>query len=113
MAKQIWLAYRFCSFCQYAVQILQAEIAPSQTIEHQFGYYYIQDAASTLPVALFNPINKNHLVLDIAASPGGKTTQLIDRSLDRAFIIANDSSASRLSALRVVSQNWGHGKRHD
>ncbi len=94
-------------FWQYAVQILQAEIAPSQTIEHQFGYYYIQDAASTLPVALFDPIDKNHLVLDMAASPGGKTTQLIDRSLDRAFIIANDSSASRLSALRVVIQNWG------
>lgn len=60
-----------------------------------------------LPVSLFNAIEKSHLVLDMAASPGGKTTQIIDRSQDKAFIIANDSSASRLSALRVVTQGWG------
>ncbi len=94
-------------FWHSACQILEAATSPSQTIEHQFDYYYIQDAASMLPVSLFSPIEKNHLILDMAASPGGKTTQIIDRSQDKAFIIANDSSASRLSALRVVTQGWG------
>lgn len=94
-------------FWHHALQVLEAETPPSQTIEHQFYYYYIQDAASMLPVSLFSPIEENHLVLDMAASPGGKTTQIVDRSQDKAFIIANDSSASRLSALRVVTQGWG------
>ncbi len=94
-------------FWQHAAQILNAETSPSQTIEHRFGYYYIQDAASMLPVALFSPIQEGEVILDMAASPGGKTTHLIDRALEKAFILANDSSASRLSALRVVTQSWG------
>ena len=94
-------------FWPHAAQILDAETSPSQTIEHRFGYYYMQDAASMLPVALFSSFHEGELILDMAASPGGKTTQLIDRSLEKAFILANDSSASRLSALRVVTQSWG------
>ena len=95
------------AFWKHAVQIIGADTPPSQTIEHRFGYAYIQDAASMLPVALFSPIQEGELILDMAASPGGKTTHLIDRSLEKAFILANDSSASRLSALRVVTQSWG------
>ena len=94
-------------FWNAACQILRSETLASQTVEHRFGYYYIQDAASILPVALFDPIQADQLILDMAASPGGKTTQLMDRSLDKAFILANDSSFSRLNALRVVSQTWG------
>lgn len=94
-------------FWKNAAQVLASETPPSQTTEHRFGYYYIQDAASMLPVALFSPIQEGELILDMAASPGGKTTHLIDRSLEKAFIVANDSSASRLSALRVVTQSWG------
>jgi 16S rRNA (cytosine1407-C5)-methyltransferase len=65
-------------FSSEAVQVESAQLSPSQTIEHKLGQFYIQDAASILPVSLFTPSNKNLLVLDMAASPGGKTTQLID-----------------------------------
>lgn len=94
-------------FWEFGMQVSNAQTPISQTIEHRFAYYYIQDAASMLPVALFSPMSAGQLLLDMAASPGGKTTQIIDRSQDKAFVIANDSSASRLSALRVVSQSWG------
>jgi 16S rRNA (cytosine1407-C5)-methyltransferase len=47
------------------------------------------------------------VVLDMAASPGGKTTHLAARLADRNVIVANDSSASRLTALRLVLRNWG------
>lgn len=61
-----------------------------------------------LPVELFDfPLQKDALVLDMAASPGGKTTHLAARLEDRMVIIANDSSTSRLTALRLVLRNWG------
>jgi 16S rRNA (cytosine1407-C5)-methyltransferase len=88
-------------------QVLSSQTAPGQTLEHRLGYYYVQDAASILPVSLFSTSITPKLVLDMAASPGGKTTQLVDHNLDRDFVIANDSSNSRLSALRTVLQIWG------
>ena len=88
-------------------QVLSCQTPPGQTLEHRLGYYYVQDAASILPVSLFSKSSIPRLVLDMAASPGGKTTQLVDHNFDQDFIIANDSSASRLSALRTVLQVWG------
>ncbi len=80
----------------------------SKTVEHSFGQYYIQDAASMLPVELFDfSTTKNPLILDMAASPGGKTTHLVSRTNDQALILANDSSRDRLTALKIVLQNWG------
>jgi 16S rRNA (cytosine1407-C5)-methyltransferase len=72
------------------------------------GCYYIQDAASMLPVELFDPcLSPAPLILDLAASPGGKTTHLISKNNDRGLVIANDSSADRITALRLVLQAWG------
>ena len=88
-------------------QVISSQTPPGQTLEHRLGYYYVQDAASILPVSLFSKSFTPKLMLDMAASPGGKTTQLVDHNLDRDFVIANDSSASRLSALRTVLQIWG------
>lgn len=88
-------------------KVLSSETPPGQTLEHRLGYYYVQDAASILPVSLFSPSSTTNLVLDMAASPGGKTTQLVDHNLDQDFVMANDSSNSRLSALRTVLQIWG------
>ncbi len=94
-------------FSSASRQILSSQTAPGQTLEHRLGYYYVQDAASILPVSLFSESSTPGLVLDMAASPGGKTTQLVDHNLDQDFVIANDSSASRLSALRTILQVWG------
>jgi len=89
-------------------QIINSPSSISRTIEHQMGEYYIQDAASMLPVSLFDKTKfEGKLILDMAASPGGKTTQLIDTAKDKSFVIANDSSSSRLQALKIVLQNWG------
>ena len=94
-------------FSDTSRQVLSSQTPPGQTLEHRLGYYYVQDAASILPVSLFAPSKTPKLVLDMAASPGGKTTQLVDHNLDQDFVMANDSSASRLSALRTVLQIWG------
>ena len=105
-------AYQWASssipFCDSGFWIAESSTLPSRTIEHKLGYYYIQEAASMLPVELFNFDGLDHpLILDLAASPGGKTIHLADRTMDKGLIIANDASRSRIPALRIVLQNWG------
>lgn len=80
----------------------------SSVLEHKLGMFYIQESASMLPVELFSiGKDQDELCLDLAASPGGKTTHLISRLHDRGLVVANDSSQGRIQALRIVLQNWG------
>ena len=62
------------------------------------GEVYLQDEASQL-VAQVVDAKRGERVLDLCAAPGGKTTQLADRSGDHALIIAGDLSATRLSTV--------------
>ncbi|MBA4376378.1 MAG: hypothetical protein C0401_09430 [Anaerolinea sp.] len=91
----------------YRVETIH-KLSISSTVEHKTGMYYIQEAASMLPVELFNIGRETDaLTLDLAASPGGKTTHLIDRQKDSGLVIANDSSQGRIQALKIVLQHWG------
>ena len=96
-------------FCPEGRKVQSAQVLPSMTNEHRMGHYYIQDSASMMPVTLFDPVRleKKPLMLDLAASPGGKTTHLVGRSMDRGLVIANDSGPSRIPALKSVLKNWG------
>lgn len=95
-------------YCPDGRWVTAAETPISATPEHRLGYYYIQDAASMLPPELFDFSAANApLILDLAASPGGKTTHLSARTGDRGLIVANDSSADRITALRIVLATWG------
>ena len=94
-------------FCESGWQISGHAEALSRTIEHRTGGYYLQDAASMLPAEMFTFDREFPLMLDMAASPGGKTTHLISRIADRGVVIANDSSAGRIAGLRSNLQSWG------
>ena len=95
-------------YCSTGYRVLNASpSALSSTLEHKQGMYYIQEAASMLPVELFSTFGPGDLILDMAASPGGKTTHLVSRSGDRGMVLANDSSQGRIQSLRFVLQNWG------
>ena len=107
-AQQYGWELRPVPYCPAGWWVTSAQTALSQTAEHRLGYYYIQDAASMLPVELFDWDDLDSpLVLDLAASPGGKTTHLLAKMGDRGLVLANDSSADRITALRLVLQNWG------
>lgn len=93
-------------FCAEGWQIMRAETPIGQTLEHDNGFYYVQDAASMLPAELFSD-HAAPLILDLAAAPGGKTTHLASRYADRGVIVANDTSVKRITALRTNLQNWG------
>ena len=62
---------------------LAGEEAPGNALEHVAGGFYIQEASSMLPVAVLQQLwHQQHglatpaRVLDMAAAPGSKTTQL-------------------------------------
>jgi 16S rRNA (cytosine1407-C5)-methyltransferase len=94
-------------FCKSGWQISGNAASLSRTLEHRMGFYYIQDAASMLPAEMFDDDDDGPIILDMAASPGGKTTHLASKIDDRGLIIANDSSSGRIAALRSNLQTWG------
>ncbi len=99
---------RSVPFCEAGWQIAAGGEALSRTLEHRMGFYYIQDVASMLPAEMFQyDAEIRPLILDMAASPGGKTTHLICKTDDCGLLIANDTSGGRIGALRSNLQDWG------
>jgi 16S rRNA (cytosine967-C5)-methyltransferase len=60
------------------------------------GQWWVQDAASALPVKLLGDV-RGQSVLDLCAAPGGKTAQLASAG---AVVTAVDDSISRMGRLR-------------
>ena len=80
----------------------------SSTAEHLSGLFYIQEASSMLPVAaLFADGNQPERVMDVAAAPGSKTTQIAARMNNRGAILANEFSASRVKVLHANISRCG------
>ncbi|MEG7493155.1 16S rRNA (cytosine(1407)-C(5))-methyltransferase RsmF [Enterobacter hormaechei] len=78
------------------------------TAEHLSGLFYIQEASSILPVAaLFADGNQPERVMDVAAAPGSKTTQIAARMNNRGAILANEFSASRVKVLHANISRCG------
>lgn len=78
------------------------------TAEHLSGLFYIQEASSMLPVAaLFAEGNQPQRVMDVAAAPGSKTTQIAARMGNRGAILANEYSASRVKVLHANISRCG------
>lgn len=68
------------------------------TIEFLSGYYYIQGLASMVPAYVLDP-NDDETVLDMAAAPGGKTTQIAQLMRNSGLIIAVERSRERIKSL--------------
>jgi 16S rRNA (cytosine1407-C5)-methyltransferase len=92
-------------FCETGWRVTGGDTA--KTLEHKMGFYYIQDAASMLPVEMFDFEQDAPLVLDMAAAPGGNTTHLACRMGDRGLVVANDTNGARIPPLRAKLQDWG------
>jgi NOL1/NOP2/sun family putative RNA methylase len=64
------------------------------------GSIYVQSLSSMIPVLILNP-QPNDKVLDIAAAPGSKTTQIASIIGNTGEIIANDNSRIRIYKLQA------------
>ncbi len=78
------------------------------TAEHLSGLFYIQEASSMLPVAaLFADGDMPQRVMDVAAAPGSKTTQIAARMGNKGGLLANEYSASRVKVLHANISRCG------
>lgn len=87
----------------------QDETVPlGNTAEHLAGLFYIQEASSMMPVTALLFHNRHlNLVLDVAAAPGSKTTQMAAAMNNEGAIIANEFSSSRVKVLSANAQRCG------
>lgn len=86
----------------------EASLPLGSTAEHLSGLFYIQEASSMLPVAaLFTDGNSPERVMDVAAAPGSKTTQIAARMGNQGAILANEFSASRVKVLHANISRCG------
>lgn len=86
----------------------EASLPLGSTAEHLSGLFYIQEASSMLPVAaLFADGNSPERVMDVAAAPGSKTTQIAARMGNQGAILANEFSASRVKVLHANISRCG------
>ena len=70
------------------------------------GHFYIQNAASWLPVVALDA-QPGETVLDMCAAPGGKTSHIAAQAHNQAVITANDNSRPRLHKLQRNLERLG------
>lgn len=76
------------------------------TIEHQLGLIFVQEASSMIPAVVMD-VEPETIVLDMAASPGAKTTQIAQYMENEGCIIANDVKVGRINILISNLQRCG------
>jgi NOL1/NOP2/sun family putative RNA methylase len=72
--------------------------SPGKSLLHWRGAYYVQEASAAVPVMVLDP-QPGEDVLDMAAAPGGKTTQIAARMDNQGRLVANDANPQRLQSL--------------
>lgn len=70
------------------------------------GKIYLQSLSSMIPVLFLNP-NKNENILDMAAAPGGKTTQIASLTNGDALITACEKNKIRYDRLKYNVEKQG------
>ena len=72
-------------------------------LEYHIGKIYVQEAASMIPPLVLQP-KPGDIVLDMAASPGSKTTQMAAMMKNEGLLVANDCKGDRLQSLGINLQ---------
>ena len=93
-------------FLDSSYLVKKSRFSMGSSPEHLQGYYYVQEAASQLPVQVLNP-NENEKVLDMAASPGGKTTQISQYMNNNGILIAVEKERHRINAIKNNIERMG------
>jgi len=73
---------------------------------HRAGVYYLQEP-SAMAVAEAVAPEPGEWVLDLAAAPGGKATQLASLMQNRGLLVANEVTRGRVRALGENLERWG------
>ena len=87
--------------------LVDSTIRPASFLEYATADYYIQDAASLLPLALLE-LKEDDQVCDLCASPGGKSSAIAERLGPNGFLLANESIRSRVDVLKYSLAKTGN-----
>jgi NOL1/NOP2/sun family putative RNA methylase len=90
----------------FFVEHKRGRLDVGNTVEHCLGYYYVQEAASMIPPVVLQP-QPGERVLDMAASPGSKASQMAQMMKNEGVLVANDVAGMRLAALGINLQRCG------
>jgi len=60
----------------------------------------VQEESASIPVTILGP-EEGDRILDMAAAPGGKTTQIASQIENNGAIVANDKSGNRMKSLHA------------
>ncbi|MDK2594179.1 16S rRNA (cytosine(1407)-C(5))-methyltransferase RsmF [Pseudoalteromonas obscura] len=90
----------------------QTALPIGNTALHLSGCIYVQEASSMLPPLalreeLINMDTDHYAVLDMAAAPGSKTSQLSALMNNQGLLVANEFSSSRLKVLAANMKRMG------
>lgn len=76
---------------------------------YEEGKIYLQSLSSMIPAIIVNPIAEEN-ILDMAAAPGGKTTQMAALSNNQALITACEKNKIRAERLKYNLEKQGASK---
>ncbi|PYI56482.1 RsmB/NOP family class I SAM-dependent RNA methyltransferase [Paenibacillus flagellatus] len=79
---------------------------PGKHPYHQAGLYYIQEPSAMSAAELLD-VQPGELVLDLAAAPGGKTTQIAGALAGRGLLVSNDIHPARAKILSENVERFG------
>jgi len=86
--------------------LVDSDFRPAAALNYAVADYYIQDAASMLPLALLD-VQPGDWICDLCAAPGGKASAIAERLGPNGFLLANESIRSRLDVLRYALARTG------
>jgi NOL1/NOP2/sun family putative RNA methylase len=98
--------FRKIDFLDYGYEILESPFSLGASFEYLLGYIYLQEPAAQFPSMVLHPSSED-IVLDIAAAPGGKTTQLASYMKNKGILVAVDINRERLYALENHLERMG------
>ena len=84
---------------RYARRLTREPRALGDSVAATFGLIYIQDRSSMLPPLMLAP-QRGETVLDMCASPGGKSGLAARLAGPDGFVLANEPGRDRLATLR-------------
>lgn len=79
---------------------------PGKHPYHAAGLYYIQEPSAMSAVELLQP-KPGEVVLDLAAAPGGKSTQILSKIGSEGMLLANEIHPTRAKILSENIERWG------
>lgn len=77
------------------------KVSPGKSPLHEAGAYYIQEASAMSPVKALS-VKPGERVLDLCASPGGKSTQIASYLNGKGILVSNEIVPQR---AKILSEN--------